>query len=323
VPKLQGCFFNERGKRVSENSKRKGRILIENFNGIRHADLEIGPCMVITTPKDQAMLTAARLVCLYGLSGEALKTGFAEKSALSVKAAATLKLESRFHSIFEEGAVLHKNTEVTFMMSEDIWFRLVQGDEGTPAFSFSETLERAMEENNGGLLDQIRSGEPACFVPGTRAVIPTLSQDEFDHLSFRFDYLTGAFGEVVTRYRPVMQAVAPSPRMQELADTLLQGRYIFEDGRDTLVSEDGRHRPFSILSMGQKEALWPVNLMLAGKEGFLIVEEPEGHLSPGECALMGELIRAYVENGGQITLTTKSPELVLHLPEDRICPVFD
>jgi len=269
------------------------------------------------------MLTAARLVCLYGLFGEALKAGISEKGALSAEAAATLKLESRYHSIFEEGAILHPDTSVTFASSEDVWFRLLRGDGGTPVFSFSETVRQAMAESDSGLLDLTGSEDPVCFIPGTRAVIPTLSQDEFDHLSFRFDYLTGAFGEVVTRYRPVMQSAEPSPKMQEIADTLLQGRYLFEDGRDILVTKDGRHWPFSVLSMGQRETLWVINLMLAGSEDFLIVEEPEGHLSGEESAIMGELIRLYVENGGQITLTTKSPNLIDQLPAGRLCPAFD
>lgn len=299
-------------------------ILIRNFNGIRSARIERADCIVLNTRSDLASLTASRLVCLYELAGEAFENAFSDHGAMSTQAALILKLESRIFSLFEDLVDLSEETEVTFYASEGDWFCLQRGEEGELEVSFSTSLEEKFAQNDAGEPGVVPpfTARTFCYVPGTRALIPSLTQNEFDHLSFQFDYLTGAFGEEVTFLRPKMATAPTDPAMQKMADEILQGHYAFEEGRDMLVLSTRRRIPFSRLTMGQRDALWLLNLMLTRTDGELIVREPDAHLSREETILMGKIISMYVKRGGKIFMTTRNEDLIAALPDCKICPDF-
>lgn len=94
-------------------------------------------------------------------------------------------------------------------------------------------------------------------------------------------------------------------------EQVLKGKYIYVEGEERLVLENGRFVKINYTSSGQQESVWIFNILLyqliAGIKTFIILEEPEAHLYPDAQKEISELLAMFMSAGNAALITTHSP----------------
>ena len=120
-----------------------------------------------------------------------------------------------------------------------------------------------------------------------------------------------------------------------LADRVLKGRYVYRDGEEDIIFDDGgqsllkevgeipahpevkRYVKVNFASSGQQEAIWVFNILgyylLERKSVFLLLEEPEAHLYPDAQKYIAEALALFAGAGNRMLLTTHSPYVLSEL----------
>jgi len=145
-------------------------------------------------------------------------------------------------------------------------------------------------------------GRELIFIPAGRGMLSTLS-DQLERIDRgRLDGVMGLFLERVNLVRPIFQKflseIIEERRVLncggidydrlELAEKLIRrilgGRYRYDSDGEKIFFDNGRYIRLKFCSSGQKEALWMVLLiflvLLEDQQVFMVIEEPEAHISP-------------------------------------------
>lgn len=170
------------------------------------------------------------------------------------------------------------------------------------------------------------------FIPAGRSILSILSGQL---TPFGFDFFMTAFSKQVDKIKPafnqqpIEELIKSSvlenknPNYKEALNlaiqkvkTVLKGEYgkdrIYGDG---IYLDDETYVKLSMASSGQQEAVWILMqtfvLLLNREKVFLVIEEPEAHLSPEAQKSVVELITLLLkENESQVLITTHSPYIL-------------
>ncbi|MBQ1875739.1 MAG: AAA family ATPase [Selenomonas sp.] len=103
-------------------------------------------------------------------------------------------------------------------------------------------------------------------------------------------------------------------RLQQLMDSVLQGKYTYRMGEERLEMPNHRYVKINFASSGQQETVWVFNLlyyyMLSAKPTFIIIEEPESHLFPDAQKMIAEALGVFGHNKNRVLVTTHSPYIL-------------
>ncbi|NUN99353.1 MAG: ATP-binding protein [Saprospiraceae bacterium] len=172
------------------------------------------------------------------------------------------------------------------------------------------------------------------FTPANRSLLAIFP----DHLqaiySNDFDSLTAAFLRRIATLKPALNQPLkelikelsfskkniPNQKVIQLSlekiELVLKGEYrIGNSGEERIYFDEKSYIKLSMASSGQQEAVWilmQIFLLLLNREKvFLVIEEPEAHLSPEAQKSVVELITLLLkENGSQVLITTHSPYIL-------------
>lgn len=184
---------------------------------------------------------------------------------------------------------------------------------------FEEVLRRVIYDAPFG-----ESFKRPVFIPASRSFFANLQKNVFSFLanSIPIDPLIKEFGSVYEsnkrRFNPLVKLPrvrseklrAVGEAIQQEANSILAGEYLYEDDQDWIVS--GKRRiNLSNASSGQQEAA-PLLVVLSGmarlERRSFFIEEPEAHLFPvSQRKLIGIFSRLYHSFDHRFLLTTHSP----------------
>ena len=197
------------------------------------------------------------------------------------------------------------------------------------------------EEVNTEINRLFRDDRDLLFIPAGRSVITSLSLQRYnidlrDHNSddfiegMKLDHLMKIFIERIEKARMLWTIPEwPNQRFhnrepshqkqiqiaQDLLDTVLQGKYRYNNGREFLEFASGQTSPINFASSGQQEVLWILLflflLILTQRKVFLVIEEPEAHLFPIAQKQVIDLVALLANQAdNQIIVTTHSPYIL-------------
>jgi AAA ATPase domain len=169
------------------------------------------------------------------------------------------------------------------------------------------------------------------FIPAGRSFFAILQSSIFSFLSSNkaIDPFLTEFGSFYEDIKTPRSANIPreesdrklKSKIDNLTETILQGKHVIEKGRDFLLLSDGRKISLASSSSGQQEML-PLALILGsipftrltGSSGNVVyIEEPEAHLFPTAQRSIVNLIATIFNESKipvQFIITTHSPYIL-------------
>ncbi|MDR2762447.1 MAG: ATP-binding protein [Planctomycetaceae bacterium] len=127
---------------------------------------------------------------------------------------------------------------------------------------------------------------------------------------------------VSEKYKPddLPQSIGFGKKIYQFANQILKGHYCNENKKDYICTESGKKYPLDSLSAGQNEAIWTLYnilyfVLFNGAANidttFLVIEEPESHLSLEDQQNMILALTLFVKNNcNRLILTTHSTGIV-------------
>jgi hypothetical protein len=127
------------------------------------------------------------------------------------------------------------------------------------------------------------------------------------------DPVVSLFGQTITRLRErnhIHFEAAENPSLRPLLD-LLGGKIVHaSDGKQHVMSVDGRKIPISSLSSGQQELLplyYALGMVTSSPSRLAYIEEPEAHLFPNAQTQLVELLVQLVNTARKKPSSTSTP----------------
>lgn len=330
-----------------------GQLKLVNFSSIDGLELPIHPITVLIGPQSVGKsVTAKALYCLKSLIWEVLSAAFDRSNSASLDD----RLSTWFNRLMPNPS--HKGGRSSaewYVKDEMLGFSSNDPAKGEWKVSLppavrelfdkvssaarkeaslegdsppgDESLKRELErEFVRGIVEIL--GEGACFrtrfIPAGRAFYAQVEKDPASFFeSATLDPFVSEFGKFWAgikggRFNPTHQKARFRKEADALMEDLLSGRFVRDQGQDTIHVRDGRKVPAKLWSSGQQEVL-PLAYVLALYAGYsfspkpgrmLFVEEPEAHLFPAsQYAALELLSSAYNACNGrlQFFITTHSP----------------
>lgn len=167
------------------------------------------------------------------------------------------------------------------------------------------------------------------FIPAGRSFFANLQSSIFSFLSTNnaldpFLIQFGSFYERVKSFSRYPRRIKPKDltnieKIDNISNIILNGKYVFDKGKDYLLLNDNRQIDISNASSGQQETL-PLALIFRFLQYVrfvsgttLYIEEPEAHLFPTAQRYIVELIATIFNsssNNYQFFITTHSPYIL-------------
>jgi hypothetical protein len=323
------------------------RLIIQNFAGIQHIDIEIKKFNILIGPQASGKSICAKLLFYFkNITSEILdavdEAGYSQENVET-------KFKTRFLEYFpfiswgdisfliryennasfievtsdktkRESVEIHYSTEYHHVISKIEEKRL----EITSSDSLSQNL--IVQKYNPLKFVKSQLGEFALdfqlFIPAGRSFFAIIQRSIFSLLNRKnsFDPFLVSFGAI---YESVKQAQPPlfqstsNNQMQKLAEEIVCGRYMEYMNQDFIRMLDGRVVNLATSSSGQQETL-PLTMILTELprlNGFndrktVYIEEPEAHIFPNAQRRLVELIAAAFNlhpGKTQFFITTHSP----------------
>lgn len=174
------------------------------------------------------------------------------------------------------------------------------------------------------------------FIPASRSLLTSLPEHLQGIETNGLDFLMTLFLTEISRIKPAFdhsldqlleeksiflkEEKLPNQEVLELSiqkiKSVLKGEYrISDSGEEKIYFDDKKYIKLSMASSGQQEAVWILMqtflLLLNREKVFLVIEEPEAHLSPEAQKSVVELITLLLkENDSQVLITTHSPYIL-------------
>lgn len=273
------------------------KILIKNFAGIEHLEIELNKINVFIGKQASGKSITAKIIYFFkGISKEFFDSALSEKTKPQVDK----KLLLKFEEYFPLETWPNKNFEILYSINSN--FIRIQKDKSKLRIEYSESVNKLFlygkriiksdkdkftPENQFEIYRpsyklqekymsfvQKELGEIACFnplfIPAGRSFFANLQSSIFSFLSNNkaIDPFLVEFGSFYENIKPV---VARSPltkgdkHLHLLADNLiyeiLGSKYLREKNKDYLIHDDKRKISLSFSSSGQQETL-PLLLIL-------------------------------------------------------------
>ncbi len=321
----------------------KETLTIENFGGIKHAEIELSRVNVFIGPQATGKSVAAKLLYFFRKSFEFALMPNREEMIESLHDDARHAFVTQFPTV----AWPERNFVVKYCCN-DVWIGLERDpyDDYGVRISYSDKFSSLFNEysdwlkKKGGRSEQVSTrrieettvkfqelfGFPLAnkciLAPERRGLIPLISSRTFALSEARFDfgpYLI-EFGKYYQRARDSYKAY------RRIIESIGIGSFEIIDGRDHIRRLNGDLVPLEYGSSGQQEAM-PLAVTVAGLyHGLanphrltLIVEEPDTHLFPiTQKAILCNLLLSNASytnarSSSQLLITTHSPYVLTAL----------
>ncbi len=323
------------------------RLIIQNFAGIQHIDIEIKKFNILIGPQASGKSICAKLLFYFkNIPSEIIhavgETDYSQKTI-------DTKFKTRFLEYFpsislgdksfliryehsdsfieitssetrEEAIKIHFSADYNHVISE------LENDqlEGIPQYLLLENISTQRDKCLGLIKSQLGefSLDFQLFIPAGRSFFSIIQRSIFSFLNRKnnLDPFLISFGSI---YESVKQVQLPlfraayNNKMKNLAEEIVCGKYLAHRNQDFIEMSDGRIVNLAAASSGQQETL-PLTMILLelpNLQGFndrktVYIEEPEAHIFPDAQRKLVELIAAAFNlNPGktQFFITTHSP----------------
>jgi AAA15 family ATPase/GTPase len=334
------------------------RIIIRNFAGIKEIDLELRQINVLIGPQATGKSITAKTIYFFKAFLNDLFTaieGDLNKRKLDADFLKTFTTYFPVHALEETPFLLRYEANDTFIQVEQVKGKpkLSYSDYYNKEFNLwkSQLRSRLEEAKNSTKIssrfDTIRNvrrsfalnqakrlGRTAAygqvFIPAGRSFFAILQSSIFTFLSSNnaldpFLAEFGAFYENTKLSRRVSPLREDDKRLKIIIDNLiesiLQGKHVLEKGKDYLITVDGRKISLANSSSGQQEML-PLALILSNIAfvrrfeiigNVVYIEEPEAHLFPSAQKDIVDLVATIYNRSRspvQFVITTHSPYIL-------------
>ena len=271
-----------------------------------------------------------------------------------LKTSVTTQIRHKFLQLFGSSRAMDSNMKMRYDYDKDTFVSVTLkytegGDFISPKFiyiTFSKNIEEYLNDSHeaetketiiSALNNLFQDDYETIFVPAGRNLI-TLLTDQMNYLFTMMDadqrksidYCTQKYVERILKIRPSFNsgiekyiAIKGKSKFNSeinkcivLSQTVLKGKYVFENGEEKLYLNDSNNRYVKInyTSSGQQEIVWLINILLYQlaneTKTFIIVEEPEAHLYPDAQKTISEIISVFISRQNTALVTTHSPYIL-------------
>ena len=271
-----------------------------------------------------------------------------------LKTSVTTQIRHKFLQLFGSSRAMDSNMQMKYHFDEDTFISVTLkytegGDFISPKFiflTFSENIEKYINtphdaESKETIISDLnalfKDDYETIFVPAGRNLI-TLLTDQMNYLFTMMDaeqrksidYCTQKYVERILKIRPSFNsgiekyiAIKGKGKLNseinkciELAQSVLKGKYVFENGEEKLYlnNNSSRYVKINYTSSGQQEIVWLINILLYQlaneTKTFVIIEEPEAHLYPSAQKTISEIISVFMGHQNTALVTTHSPYIL-------------
>ena len=271
-----------------------------------------------------------------------------------LKTSVTTQIRHKFLQLFGSSRAMASDMQMRYNYDENTFVSVsLEYTEGvdfiSPKFiylTFSDNIEAFISESHeaetkdmivSSLNDLFKDDYETIFVPAGRNLI-TLLTDQMNYLFTMMDaeqrksidYCTQKYVERILRIRPSFNsgiekyiAIKGKGKLNseinkciELAQSVLKGKYVFENGEEKLYlnNNSSRYVKINYTSSGQQEIVWLINILLYQlaneAKTFVIIEEPEAHLYPSAQKTISEIISVFMGHQNTALVTTHSPYIL-------------
>jgi len=287
-------------------SKAIERLQIQDFLGIKHADIVVKQFNVIIGPQASGKSVIAKLVAYFNQLGQIFLRSLNNNDR---KARFDSNLLKQFELSFPRYTWEHNPFTIRFAIdgiSFTVANQLDENNHGVLSIEYSESLFLDYEKTLNQIEQNLANGNTPVlsnnemapilknyptlfaehlFIPASRSFFATLQNNIFGFLSadINIDPLLKQFGrsyELIKR-----QTHQPTTDIAQLVKTIIKGEYKFQDQQDWIINQQQKVN-LAHASSGQQEAL-PMLLMLSkwqnkedNEKKTIFIEEPEAHLFP-------------------------------------------
>jgi AAA ATPase domain len=323
------------------------RLIIQNFAGIQHIDIEIKKFNILIGPQASGKSICAKLLFYFkNITSEILdavdEAGYSQENVETKFKTCFLEYfpfiswgDISFLIRYENNASFievtsdkTKRESVEIHYSAEYHHVISKIEEKRLEITSSDSLSQNLIVQKYNPLEFVKSqlGEFALdfqlFIPAGRSFFAIIQRSIFSLLNRKnsFDPFLVSFGAI---YESVKQAQLPlfqstsNNQMQKLAEEIVCGRYMEYMNQDFIRMLDGRVVNLATSSSGQQETL-PLTMILTELprlNGFndrktVYIEEPEAHIFPNAQRRLVELIAAAFNlhpGKTQFFITTHSP----------------
>lgn len=323
------------------------RLIIQNFAGIQHIDIEIKKFNILIGPQASGKSICAKLLFYFkNIPSEIIhavgETDYSQKTidtkfkTLFLEYFPSISLGNQSFLIRYENQSSFIEISSSEIIKEDVeieysvdYINLINTLEHnqfdvTPQDFFTQNLMIQSPK----LLELIESqlGEFSLnyqiFIPAGRSFFAVVQRLIFFLLAQKNDLdpfliLFGSIYESAKRLQLRFSAELSNDQMEKLAEEIVCGKYIAHRNQDFIEMSDGRIVNLASSSSGQQETLPLIMILMAlpRLRGFndrktVYIEEPEAHIFPDAQRKLVELIAAAFNlNPGktQFFITTHSP----------------
>jgi len=336
-----------RGAGHAENRAMAERLVIDNFAGLKHVDIELRKINIFVGPQATGKSVAAKLAYFF-------KSLSAEIVAAAIEAPKRMDFSSRqvarFRNYFPPETCDGRRFAVRYECARESAEVKSTGKEQTErsqayaasAF-YDEAVRQAAEAVRqgsklgpyiaalGAIAHLVQNGAfppslffDQLFIPAERAFYANVRSAVFSIMSAQavLDPFLIAFGSTYEGIKKVyLDHQHGEGEMWRISREILGATYLQEDGEEYLALPDGRRVDVGHSSSGQQAALpicvlpaaWLLGHLMMGRTFW--IEEPEAHVFPTTqrliVELMAEVFNAQLHNEPvQYGITTHSPYIL-------------
>lgn len=274
--------------------------------------------------------------------------------SISLKKRISTQIRHKFLQLFGSSRAMDNKMEMKYYYDEETYvfisLRLAEGDDFiSPNFihiEFSQDIIAYLQkpytlQEKATIVSELnvlfKDDFETIFVPAGRNLI-TLLTDQMNYLftimdeeqKRSIDYCTQKYVERILKIRNSFNSgfdgyLALKERVKtrsainkcvSLAEEVIKGKYVFENGEEKLYLDDKNKRYVKInyTSSGQQEIVWLINILLYQlaneTKSFIIIEEPEAHLYPSAQKTISEIISVFSNQNNSALVTTHSPYIL-------------
>jgi hypothetical protein len=285
------------------------RLVIENFKGISHHDLEVRPFTVLIGPQSVGKSVTAKLLYYFkNLPLELFNAAIGVRAEDSEKSLDSW-LSGRFDRLLPRPNRATGNSILKYSIGDATFSLQSNGDDYSPwqislpeflraefaaiKAEYSDMARNKQDQRSllalWGLRASLQDGflkrleeklgqrmPPLLpFIPAGRSFYAQVERDSASFFeSARLDPFVAEFGKFLAYLRdpsssPLRPPSQQSDHASRLIDHLLGGKYYREGQRDFIASQDGRKVPMPLWSSGQQESFPLVFLLHKCAEGSL------------------------------------------------------